>query len=854
MVLVREVEGATLHEAAPSGQSPASDIAGAAAGPSVRSGPDVIARGTIDMTKPSKHPRTRPYKGPAGGYGSLRSVSEIIVREGAPFEDARVLSHQNKPDGFMCVSCAWGKPAQPHPAEFCENGAKATAWELTKRRVDPQFFAKHTLSELEGWRDYDLEEAGRLTEPMRWNPQTDKYEPVSWESAFAEIGRELRALRADPDQTVFYTSGRASLEACYLYQLFARIYGTNNLPDSSNMCHESTSVALPESIGVSVGTVTLQDFELADLLLYIAHNPGTSSPRILHQLQDAVKRGARIIGINPLRERGLVRFINPQNPGEMITQEPTTIASEILQVRNGGDIAALTGICKALIEKDDALEAQGLAHGTDRAELLAKTRDDAGFSIKAAAAAEENRRVLDHDFIREHTHGFEAFAAYCRATDWADIERVSGLTRQALEDVAGHYAAANAVMGIYGMGLTQHVAGVENVQMVVNLLLLRGNIGKGGAGVCAVRGHSNVQGQRTVGITEKPELAPLDKLKELYGFEPPRHEGYTTVTACEAMIAGKVKAFVALGGNFPRAAPERDLVEDAWRGLRLTVAVATKLNRSHVVHGEIAYLLPCLGRIEIDEQASGQQVVSMESSLAHFHGSRGQVKPASPHLRSEPAIIAGLAEAVLDANPRTPWREWVGDYAWFRAAIEQTWPATFKGLDQKMFEPGGMPRPLAARERKWNTRTGKANFIVPTQLFAGHAESFGQEGVLQLVTLRSNDQFNTTVYGYDDRFRGIKGTRMVAFMNPGDAEAMGLAADEFIDLTTAIDDGVERVVRGLRVVPYDIPSGCIGAYYPEANPLVPLHHHDRQAQTPAYKAVPVRISLSAVTPDERRPE
>jgi len=803
------------------------------------------------MSKPSNHPRIKPYKGPAGGYGSLRSVTEIVTREGA---DPRVLEHQNKPDGFMCVSCAWGKPAQPHPAEFCENGAKATAWELTKRRVEPKFFAKHTLTELEGWRDYDLEEAGRLTEPMRWNPQTDKYEPVSWEAAFEEIGRELGALRSDPDQTVFYVSGRASLEASYLYQLFARIYGTNNLPDSSNMCHESTSVALPESIGVSVGTVTLQDFEQADLLLYIAHNPGVSSPRILHQLQDAVRRGARIIGINPLRERGLARFVNPQNPGQMITQEETTIASQILQVRNGGDIAALTGICKALIEKDDALEARGAAHETDRAKLLAETKDDAGYSIKAAAAADASRRVLDHDFIREHTHGFEAFAAYCRATSWADIERVSGLKRQELEEVAGHYAEAKATMGIYGMGLTQHVAGVENVQMVVNLLLLRGNIGKPGAGVCAVRGHSNVQGQRTVGVTEKPELAPLDKLKELYGFEPPRREGYTTVTACEAMIAGKVKAFVALGGNFPRAAPDRDIVENAWRKLRLTVAVATKLNRSHVVHGEIAYLLPCLGRIEIDMQASGEQVVSIESSLAHFHGSRGQVKPASPHLRSEPAIIAGLAEAMLEPNPLTPWRDWVGDYSKIRAAIEQTWPATFKGLDEKMFEPGGMTRPLAARERKWNTRTGKANFIVPTQLFAGHVESFGREGVLQLVTLRSNDQFNTTVYGYDDRFRGIKGTRMVAFMNPQDMEEMGLAADQFVDLTTAIDEGVERVVRGLRVVPYGIPSGCIGAYYPETNPLVPLQHHDRKAHTPAYKAVPVRVSLSTVTPGERRPE
>jgi len=806
------------------------------------------------MTKPRKNPTVRPYKGPAGGYGSLKSVAEILIREGLPVEGVRVTSRQNKPDGFMCVSCAWAKPAQPHPAEFCENGAKATAWEITKRRVDPDFFARHTLRELEGWRDFDLEEAGRLTQPMRWNAATDKYEPVAWQDAFSEIGRELRALGGNPDQTVFYTSGRASLEASYLYQLLARIYGTNNLPDSSNMCHESTSVALPESLGVSVGTVTLQDFEQTDMLLYIAHNPGTSAPRILHQLQDAAKRGVKIIGFNPLRERGLVRFINPQKPGEMLTLQETTIASQIVQVRNGGDIAALTGVCKALVEEDDALAAAGEAHATDRARLLAETRDDAGFSTRAAAETQAARRVLDHDFIAEHTDGFEIFADYCRGTAWADIERVSGVRRQTLKEVADAYAKANAVMAIYGMGLTQHVAGVQNVQMVVNLLLLRGNIGKPGAGVCPVRGHSNVQGQRTVGITEKPELAPLDKLKELYDFEPPRHEGLTTVTACEGMIDGGVKAFVALGGNFIRAAPDREKVEAAWRKLRLTVAIATKLNRSHVVHGEVAYLLPCLGRIEIDDQASGPQAVSMESSLAHFHGSRGQVRPASPHLRSEPAIIAGIAEATLAPNPKVPWSEWVGDYRRIREAIERTWPATFKGLDQKMFEPGGLTRPLAARERKWNTRTGKANFITPTQLFAGDEASFGRDGVLQLVTLRSNDQFNTTVYGYDDRFRGIKGTRMVAFMNAADVSALGLAEGQFIDLTTAIDDGVERSLRGLRIVTYDIPPGCIGAYYPEANPLVPLAHHDRKAHTPAYKAVPVRISASTINPLDRRPE
>ena len=798
------------------------------------------------MSGPRRKPTIKPYENPAGGYGSLRSVASVLAREGVAASGAETMLHQNKPDGFMCVSCAWAKPAKPHPFEYCENGAKATAWEITRKRVDERFFEKHTMRELEGWLDYELEEAGRLTHPMRWDAASDKYVPVSWEAAFAEIGHELRALQADPDQAVFYVSGRASLETCYMWQLMARMYGTNNLPDSSNMCHESTSVALPESIGVSVGTVTLQDFEQADLILYVAHNPGTSSPRILHQLQDAVKRGAKLIAINPLKERGLERFTNPQNPKEMATGEQTWLASDYHQVRCGGDIALLTGVCKALIEEDDRLARENEAGPTDRAGLLGQTNDDGGFAVRAAGANFKNRRVLDHDFIAAHTQGFEAFAQYCTQADWAQLAEVSGLTRAAIESIAHAYARADNAMAIYGMGLTQHVAGVENVQMLVNLLLLRGNIGKPGAGICPVRGHSNVQGQRTVGITEKPELAPLDRLKEMYGFEPPRHEGFTTVTACEGMIAGKAKAFVALGGNFTRAVPDLPIVEAAWRRLRLTVAIATKFNRSHVVHGQVAYVLPCLGRIEKDVQASGEQAVSIESSLAHYHGSRGHVAPASPHLLSEPAIVAGIAKATLAPNQKVPWDEWVGNYALVRDAIEATLPATFPRLGERMMQPGGIARPIAARERKWNTRTGKANFVVPTQMFAGRTENYGQAGVLQLTTMRSNDQFNTTVYGYHDRFRGVRGTRMVAFLNVSDMALLGLERDTFVDLATAVDDGVERVVRGLRVVPYSIPIGCVGAYFPEANPLVPLSHHDKKAHTPAYKAVPVRVTRSAV--------
>jgi molybdopterin-dependent oxidoreductase alpha subunit len=792
--------------------------------------------------------RIKGYLGPAGGYGSVRSLARILTQEEVPQRGLTTLNKQNKPDGYMCVSCSWGKPVEPHPFEYCENGAKATAWETTKRRVKPHFFAKHSLTELEGWPDHDLEEAGRLTTPMRWNARTDRYEPVGWDEAFAEIGRELKALQDDPDQVIFYTSGRASLEASYMYQLLARMYGTNNLPDSSNMCHESSSVALPESIGVSVGTVKLEDFEQTDFIIYLGHNVATSAPRMLHQFEVARKRGTTIISVNPLRERGLERFKNPQNPKDMLAGHEYKISDEILQIKVGGDIAVLTGICKALIAMDDAAAAEGQAQPTDRAKLCAETKDDAGFSVKAAAAASKSRRVLDHDFIAEHTTGFDEFADFCRRADWNEIERISGVRREQMEWTARRYAAAPKGMALYGMGVTQHVSGVETIHMICNLLLLRGNIGKSGTGVLPVRGHSNVQGQRTVGITEKPDLAPLDKLKELYGFEPPRHEGYTTVTGLQAMVAGKVKAFIALGGNMVRAAPDTELIEEAWRGLRLTVAIATKLNRSHVVHGQVSYLLPCLGRIEVDRQASGEQAVSVESSVAQFHGSRGKVAPASPDLLSEPAIIAGIAKAILPPNAKVPWDEWVGNYARIRDAIEATWPATFKRFNERLFTPGGIERPLAARERKWNTRSGKANFLVPPRLFAGAREWRGGDDVLQLTTFRSNDQFNTTIYGYRDRFRGVSGDRRVVFMNPLDVQRLGLSSKEPVDLTTAIEDGRQRTVRGFRIVPYNIPEGCCGAYMPEANPLIPLDHHDEHAHTPGYKATPVRVARSEAAP------
>jgi molybdopterin-dependent oxidoreductase alpha subunit len=758
----------------------------------------------------STKPKIKPYTGPAGGWGSVHAVGSILTQEEVLVLGSEILWSQNKPDGFMCVSCSWAKPAKPHPFEFCENGAKATAWEITHKKTNPEFFAAHTVAELRRWDDFQLEENGRLTHPMRYDAASDKYVPVSWEEAFREIGAELKALA--PRSVVMYASGRASLEASYMYQLFGRMYGTSSFPDSSNMCHETTSVALPDVIGAPVGTVLLEEFERADCILFFGQNTTTNSPRMLHPLQDAVKRGVPIITFNPLRERGLERFLNPQDPIQMVTGG-TRISSQYHQLTAGGDIAAAVALCKLVIAADDEARAMG------------------------------GPRILDVAFIEAHTHGFEEFAEFCRGQDWPELERVSGLARAELEETAAVYMRSNAVILNYGMGITQHKYGVQAVKMLVNLLLLRGNIGKPGAGICPVRGHSNVQGQRTVGITEKTKLAPLDKLAELYGFEPPREDGLATVDACKAIIEGEVKGFIALGGNFVRAIPERRLMEEAWRRLRLSVQIATKLNRSHLIPGEVTYLLPCLGRIEIDEQATGPQAVSVEDSTTCIHGSRGRRERVGEEVRSEPAIVAGMAKATLPRNPKVDWDAWVGDYSLVRDAIERTYPDQFKDFNARMFTPGGFPRPVGARERVWKTPNGKANFTVPTTLSAAaeHAPD-----AYELITLRADGQFNTTIYNYDDRFRGVYKSRMVVFVNPDDMVALDLSEGDAVTLVTAADDGVDRRLTGLRVVPYDIPRRCIAGYYPECNQLIPLWHHAEGSKVPAAKSVPVRIVKDGV--------
>jgi molybdopterin-dependent oxidoreductase alpha subunit len=753
------------------------------------------------------------YSGPAGGWGSVKSVAKHVAREGVGRATPTLIT-QNKPKGAMCVSCSWAKPADPHAFEFCENGAKATAWELTTKTVGPEFFADHMVSELLEWSDHDLEAAGRLTHPMRYDRDRDQYVAVSWSEAFAEIGATLRGI--DPRAAIFYTSGRASLETSYLFQLYARLYGTNNLPDSSNMCHETTSVALPESIGQPVGTVRLRDFDDCDLVLAIGQNVGTNAPRMLHQLQQASMRGVPIVVYNPLRERGWERFTNPQAPAQMLTGGETRIASDYHQVRAGGDVAALMGVAKALIALDDS-------------------------AVEAGA-----RRVLDVDFIQAHCHGFEAFCEQVRGCDWRLIERKSGLTRVAMENTAAVYARSHAVIALYGMGLTQHREGLESIQMLVNLLLLRGNIGRPGAGICPVRGHSNVQGQRTVGISEKPELVPLDRLAAQYGFEPPRWEGMATVDSCQAILAGKAEAFISLGGNFIRAVPETVRMEKAWSGLKLSVQISTKLNRSHLVTAGVSYILPCLGRLERDEQETGPQSVTMEDSTACIHGSRGRAKPAGEQLLSEPAIVAGLAKATLDPNPRVDWDGFVADYARIRDAIESTYPDQFERFNDRMWTPGGFPRPVPAAERIWKTDTGKANFIRPTDLTTHGLTA--EEDVLRLMTLRSNDQFNTSVYGYHDRFRGIEGTRMVVLVGDADMAELGLVDGDEVVLVSEANDQIAREVGGLRVVRYDLPKGCVAGYYPELNPLIPIWHHEERSKVPAAKSVPVSIRRTPLRP------
>ncbi|MCW3479527.1 FdhF/YdeP family oxidoreductase [Neisseriaceae bacterium JH1-16] len=749
-------------------------------------------------------PGVRPYDAPAGGWGALRATAQAIHEQMDSIKAPITLLRTNQPDGFDCPGCAWPDKEHRSTFQFCENGAKAVTWEATNKRVTPEFFANNTVSSLLKMSDYELEDMGRLTHPLVYDRATDTFRAVEWDAAFARIGEILRGL--SPDQAEFYTSGRASNEAAYLYQLFVREYGTNNFPDCSNMCHEPTSVGLPQSIGIGKGTVSLDDFDSCELIIAIGHNPGTNHPRMMGTLHEAARRGVQIFVFNPLRERALERFADPQSWLEMATFGSTKIASTYYQVDGGGDAAALLGIMKALLAMD----------------------------------AEQGGNVLDHQFIKTHTEGFDAFAAGVQATTWPDIEKASGLRQADLEQVAIAYAKSNATIISYGMGITQHNKGTANVRLIADLLLLRGNFGKPGAGICPLRGHSNVQGNRTVGITEKPSDSFLKQLEDVFGFKPPQNHGHDAVQAMQAMIDGTAKALFCLGGNFAVALPDPEQSFPAMAKLDLSVHIGTKLNRTHLLVAKETYVFPCLGRTELDIQASGQQSITVEDSMSMVHASAGKMTPASEQLRSEPAIVAGIANATLP-NSKVSWLELIADYDKIRDLIDKTIPG-FEAFNERIRTPGGFRLPLPPTERKWITPTGKAMFSV----YGGvkeDADVFGAENVLRLITLRSHDQYNTTIYALDDRYRGVFGRRDVLFMNEDDLAACGLEHGDLVDIETMLP-GKQLRLEKITAIAYNIAKGSVGAYYPEANVLIPLDYIDKESGTPSYKSVPVRVERS----------
>lgn len=766
------------------------------------------------MSRPTRFQpasRYQPYNGPAGGWGALRSVAQSWLGSGNALKNIRTLLKTNQNGGFDCPGCAWGDSPHDDTVKFCENGAKAVNWEATKRRVDAEFFARYSVSQLREQSDYWLEYQGRLTQPMRYDADTDHYLPIGWDAAFALIGEQLNRLQM-PHQAEFYTSGRASNEAAFLYQLFGRAFGTNNFPDCSNMCHEASGVALGGSIGVGKGTVTFDDFAHADAIFVLGQNPGTNHPRMLEPLREAVERGAQVVCFNPLKERGLERFQHPQKPLEMLGNQDAPTNTAYFRPNLGGDLAALRGMAKFLLQWERDAQQQG----TDA--------------------------VFDHAFIGEHTQGLDDYLNIIDATPWSLIEGQSGLSRADIEQAARMYRHAERAIVCWAMGITQHRHSVATIQEIANLLLLRGNLGKPGAGACPVRGHSNVQGDRTMGINERPPAALLDAIEQRFSFSVPRAHGHNTVEAINAMLAGQAKVFIGLGGNFAQATPDSPRTHEALRNCELTVQISTKLNRSHLTIGKQALILPCLGRTDIDLQASGPQAVTVEDSFSMVHASWGQLQPLSPQMRSEPAIVAGIAAATLGKHPMD-WHWLVEDYARIRELIEATIPG-FADFNAKLKQPGGFYLGNAAARRTWNTASGRAQFKhhpLPLDLVPAEASRDGQTPDLILQTLRSHDQYNTTLYGLNDRYRGVKGMREVVFVNPSDLQRLGFENGEVVDLISLWDDGIERKVRGFTLLAYDTPLGQAAAYYPETNPLVPLGSFGEGSHTPTSKFVAIKV-------------
>ncbi|MFT7515588.1 MAG: molybdopterin-dependent oxidoreductase alpha subunit [Candidatus Omnitrophota bacterium] len=739
---------------------------------------------------------------PAGGWAALNSSLKILRREGL-IKGAKALCKVNQPDGFDCPGCAWPDPKNPSTAEFCENGVKAVTHETTKKRATRALFDTHTLSDLETRDHHWLESQGRLCEPLIYDAASDRYQPIPWEDAFTLIAQEFRAL-ASPDEAIFYTSGRTSNEAAFLYQLLGRVFGTNNFPDCSNMCHESSGVAMGESVGIGKGTVLLEDFDHADAIFVVGQNPGTNHPRMLTELQKAARRGAKIVCFNPLKEKGLLAFTHPQEVGAMLTQRSTDLATHYYQPLVGGDMAAVRAMIKYLFEQDA-----------------------------------EQGGVFDRAFIAEHCSGFEAYQGQVEAESesWEMLLSQCGLSKTEIIEAAEVYRQADRVICCWAMGLTQQKNSVITIQELINLLLLRGNIGREGAGACPVRGHSNVQGDRTVGITEKPTAAFLDSLGETFGFKAPYAPGFDAVAAIEAMHAGRGKIFIGMGGNFAAATPDTAFTEAALRKCRLTVHISTHLNRSHVVHGEQALILPCLGRTEQDVQSSGVQSVTVEDSMSMVHASTGSLPAASPALKSEPAIVAGIGQALFPDGP-VSWETLIADYALIREKIQAVLPA-FKNYNQQIKTPGGFHLKNSARDREWKTATEKARFMATPV-----PEVVLKPGRLRLMTLRSHDQYNTTIYAKDDRYRGVKNNRRVIFLHAEDLRSRGIEDGDLLTLTSFDSDEQTREAHGFQAIAYDIPIGCAGAYFPETNVLVGIKEKADRSRTPMSKFIQIELSKS----------
>ncbi|WP_030864618.1 FdhF/YdeP family oxidoreductase [Streptomyces sp. NRRL S-37] len=742
-----------------------------------------------------------PPKKWAAGVPAVVHALEYSLEQTSPRRTGVDLLAMNQVGGIDCPGCAWADPApgRRHRNEYCENGAKHINDEATTRRITAAFFREHSVSDLAARSDMWLNQQGRLTEPMIKRPGSEHYEPIGWNDALGVLAQELKAL-ASPDEAVFYTSGRASNEAAFVLQLFARAFGTNNLPDCSNMCHESSGFALSETLGTGKGTVSLDDLHHADLIFLVGQNPGSNHPRQLSALEEAKRNGGRIVAVNPLPEAGLRRFKNPQKPSGILGRG-TQIADRFLHIKPGGDLALFQALNRLLLEAEDARP------GT----------------------------VLDHAFIETHTSGFEEFARHARTVDWDDVHAATGLTREEIEKVRDEVLRSERVIVCWAMGITQHKHGVPTVREIVNFLMLRGNLGRAGAGACPVRGHSNVQGDRTMGIWEQMPDTFLDSLQKEFGFDPPRPHGLDSVDSIKAMLEGRVKVFLALAGNFVRAAPDSEVTEEAMRSCRLTAHISTKLNRSHTVCGDTALILPTLGRTERDVQADGEQFVTVENSMSEVHTSQGRLEPASPLLLSEVAILCRLARRTLDGKADIPWDKFEGDYGTIRDRISRIVPG-FHDFNARVTRPGGFQLPNPVNEGVFNTKVGKALFTCNERVVPR-----APEGHLLLQTLRSHDQWNTVPYTDNDRYRGIHGSRHVVLVNPADLTELGLARGDRVDLVSVWADGSERRAENFEVVPYPAAKGSAAAYYPETNVLVPLDSVADISNQPTSKGIVVRL-------------